>query len=84
MALMARHPRISVDPAVMLGKPVIRGTRITVELILRKLSEGATMEYFQDAYPRLTPDDIRAAAAYAADMIADELTLTEPQSPKKP
>jgi uncharacterized protein (DUF433 family) len=79
---VARHPRISVDPAVMLGKPVIRGTRITVELILRKLSEGATIEYFRDAYPQLTSEDIRAATAYAADLIADEMTLTEPQGPK--
>ncbi len=81
---MAQHPRISVDPAVMLGKPVIRGTRVTVELILRKLSEGATLEYFHDAYPHLTPDDIRAAAAYAADLIADELTLMGSPGPKKP
>jgi uncharacterized protein (DUF433 family) len=80
---VAKHPRISVDPAVMLGKPVIRGTRITVELILRKLSEGATLEYFRDAYPHLTADDVRAAAAYAADVISDELTLTGSQEPKK-
>lgn len=64
----------------MLGKPVIRGTRITVESILRKLSEGATLEYFRDAYPHLTAEDIHAATAYAADMIADELTLSGPNA----
>lgn len=46
--------RIEISPKVMLGKPVIRGTRITVELILRKLSEGATEADLLDAYPRLT------------------------------
>ena len=59
--------RIEVNPRVMLGKPVIRGTRVTVELILRKLSEGATEAELLDAYPRLTRDDIRAAIGYAAD-----------------
>jgi len=60
----------------MLGKPVIRGTRITVELILRKLSEGATESDLIDAHPRLTREDIRAAIAYAADTLANEETLS--------
>ncbi|MBI4770701.1 MAG: DUF433 domain-containing protein [Chloroflexi bacterium] len=64
--------RIEVNPAVLLGKPVIRGTRIPVELILRKLSEGATEADLLDAYPRLTRADIRAALAYAADSLAHE------------
>lgn len=59
----------------MLGKPVIRGTRIPVELIVRKLSEGATETELLDGYPRLTPEDIRAAFAYAADAISREETL---------
>ena len=59
--------RIEVNPRVMLGKPVIRGTRVTVELILRKLSDGATEAELLDAYPRLTRDDIRAAIGYVAD-----------------
>ncbi len=63
---MAAAGRIEVNPKVMLGKPVIRGTRIPVELILRKLSEGATEAELVDAYPKLTPEDIRAALAYAA------------------
>ncbi len=56
----------------MMGKPVIRGTRITVELILRKLSEGASEADLLDAYPRLTREDIQAAIRYAADTLAHE------------
>jgi uncharacterized protein (DUF433 family) len=67
--------RIEIDPAVMLGKPVIRGTRIPVELLLRKLAEGATVEDLLDAYPRLTAEDVRAALAYAADALAHEAVL---------
>jgi uncharacterized protein (DUF433 family) len=64
--------RIEMNPAVMLGKPVIRGTRVTVELILRKLAEGATeIEILQD-YPHLTTEDIRAAMAYGAATVAHE------------
>jgi uncharacterized protein (DUF433 family) len=66
------HNRIAIDRRVMLGKPVIAGTRIPVELILRKLSEGATNEELLDGYPRLTAEDIAAALAYAADVIATE------------
>ena len=69
--------RIEVNPAVMLGKPVIRGTRIPVELILRKLGEGATETDLLDAYPRLTPEDIKAALAYAADSLAHETILLQ-------
>lgn len=63
------HPRISIDPAILLGKPCIRGTRISVELILRWLSEGRTFNELIEAYPHLTEDDIRAALAYAADTV---------------
>jgi len=71
--------RIEINPKVMLGKPAIRGTRITVELILRKLSEGATEADLLDAYPRLTRVDIQAAIRYAEDTLAHEETvLVEP------
>jgi uncharacterized protein (DUF433 family) len=74
---MASHPRIEVNPKVMVGKPVIRGTRIPVELILRKLGEAATEEELLDGYPRLTSEDIRAAIAYAADVVAlEDIVLT--------
>jgi uncharacterized protein (DUF433 family) len=56
--------RIEINPAVMLGKPIIRGTRITVELILRKLAEGQTESELLEDYPYLTSEDIRAAIAY--------------------
>jgi uncharacterized protein (DUF433 family) len=52
--------RIEINPAVMLGKPVIKGTRVPIELLLRKLSEGATEADLLDAYPRLTKIDIQA------------------------
>ena len=62
--------RIEVNPEIMLGKPVIRGTRIPVEIVLRKLSEGMTEADLLDAYPRLTRLDIQAALAYAARAVA--------------
>lgn len=64
--------RIEVNPKVMLGKPVIRGTRIPVELILRKLSDGATEADLLDAYPHLHREDIQATLKYAADLVAHE------------
>jgi len=64
--------RIKVDPDIMLGKPFIKGTRITVELILRKLSEGMTIEDILKAYPHITKDDILAAISYSADVISKE------------
>jgi uncharacterized protein (DUF433 family) len=68
---------IEVNPDVMLGKPVIRGTRIPVELIVRKLGEGATEADLLDAYRRLRQEDIRAALAYAADSLAHETIVLE-------
>jgi uncharacterized protein (DUF433 family) len=64
--------RIEINPAVMLGKPVIRNSRIPVELVLRKLAEGAAVADLLDAFPRLTEADIRACLAYAADTVAHE------------
>ncbi|MCC6298174.1 MAG: DUF433 domain-containing protein [Anaerolineales bacterium] len=69
--------RIEVNPEVMLGKPVIKGTRVTVELIVRKLSEGATEADVLDAYPRLTKVDIQAALAYAASALAHETIILQ-------
>ena len=60
----------------MLGKPVIKGTRIPVELILRKMSEGATEAEILDGYPHLKRSDIQSAVRYAADTIAHEETLS--------
>jgi len=67
--------RVELNPAVLQGKPVVRGTRIPVEDLLRKLSEGATEADLLDAYPRLTREDIQAALRYAADSIAHEVIV---------
>jgi len=64
--------RIIVDPQIMLGKPVIKGTRITVELILRKLVDGVSFEDIIKAYPHLSKEDILAAISYSADVISQE------------
>jgi len=56
---------VETDPAVMMGKPVVSGTRITVELILEKLAAGETIEQLLDAHPRLTREGIHAALAFA-------------------
>ena len=70
-----KYPRISIDPAVMMGKPCIKGTRITVELILRKLGAGRSLADVLEAYPRLAEDDLRAALAFAADYLQHETVL---------
>ncbi len=66
------HERIEMNPEIMGGKPVIRGTRVPVEFILRKLGAGMAVEAILADHPRLTPDDVRAAQAFAADYLADE------------
>ena len=63
---------ITIDPSIMMGKPVIAGTRIPVEIILRYLGEGMTPEELLNEYPQLTIQDIQAAQAWAADYLADE------------
>jgi uncharacterized protein (DUF433 family) len=69
------HERISRTPSVMFGKPVIAGTRITVEHILRCLASGDAPEQIVADHPPLTLEDVRAAQAYAADFIAGERLL---------
>ncbi|MBI1827140.1 MAG: DUF433 domain-containing protein [Planctomycetes bacterium] len=80
---MRKSTRVELNPKVMLGKPVIRGTRIPVELILRKLSEGACEEDLLDSYPRLTRADIQAALSYAADTLAHEDVIVGNVRPKR-
>ena len=68
--------RITARPDVFGGKPIVRDMRISVELILSLLSQGATQEEVLDDYPELEPDDIRACIAYAHTVIAgDTLAL---------
>ena len=67
--IMDYKERISQDPAVMVGKPVIRGTRISVELILEWLSGNLDLDEFFAAYPHLTVEDVQAALAFARDAV---------------
>jgi len=64
--------RITCDPDVMLGKPLIKGTRIPAELLLRKLSEGATIDDLLASYPTLQREDLLAVLSYSADVIGRE------------
>ena len=72
---MNAYEMIETKPEVMLGKPVIKGTRIPVDLVVRKLGEGASIEDLLDSYPNLSREAIRAALLYAADMIHNETTI---------
>lgn len=63
---------IEINPEIMVGKPVIKGTRITVELILEKLAAGETYEQILDNHPRLSKESILAALNYAAAVIKNE------------
>jgi len=67
--------RIKINPKIMVGKPVIKGTRVPVELILKMLSQGISTEEILGEYPHLTKEDIQAALAYAADALALEEVL---------
>lgn len=64
---------IESHPAVMMGKPVVAGTRITVELILEKLAAGETVEQILEAHPRLTREAIQAALAFAAEALRTDV-----------
>ena len=75
--MLKGHPRIEIDPAVMGGKPVIAGTRITVEQILRECARGAGATEIAGLYPRLVSEDIAAALAFAADYLAHEIVAAE-------
>jgi uncharacterized protein (DUF433 family) len=68
---------ITNNPAILCGKPIIKGTRISVELIVRNIGEGATIEYLLDAYPHIKKEEILAALRYAAAVIDCEEKLIE-------
>jgi uncharacterized protein (DUF433 family) len=72
--------RIISDPAVVVGKPVIKGTRISVELILGWLANGWTYEQIYESYPHIVRDDILAALAFTAAMLRDETYVAIHQS----
>lgn len=71
---MELQSHIEVNPGVMMGKPVVKGTRITVEMILESLSAGESVDNLLASYPRLTKDSILAALAFAADALKGEKT----------
>lgn len=75
--------RIEINPRVMMGKPVIRGTRITVELLLNKLAEGATESELLEDYPHLAAEDVRAAIAYGAASVAHEEVVLLADAPTR-
>jgi uncharacterized protein (DUF433 family) len=64
--------RIISDPNILLGKPIIKGTRISVELIIRRLSEGMEIKDLLEAYPQLKYEDILAALSYSAEILSGE------------
>lgn len=68
------------DPSIMMGKPVIVGTRITVELILEKLAAGETETEILAAHPRLTPEAIRAALKFAAQVLRADVVYPLPEA----
>jgi uncharacterized protein (DUF433 family) len=67
---------ISSDPKVMLGKPVIKKTRITVELVLEKLSEGESFDQIMESHPALTRKSIQACMSYAVDSVKNETVFS--------
>jgi len=71
---------IRSDPSIMMGKPVITGTRITVELILEKLAAGETVEQILEAHPRLTRKAIQAALAFAAEVLRADVIYPLPEA----
>ena len=66
------HPRITTDPGILVGKPVIRGMRISVAQIIEVVAAGVPQEELIKEYPGLEPEDIQAALKYAADLVASE------------
>ena len=67
--------RIEIDPAIMRGKPVVRGTRVTVEQIVRECARGLAPAEVAAQYPRLTPEDVLAALTFAADYLSHETII---------
>lgn len=66
------HDHIVVDPNVLVGKPIVKGTRISVELLLDRLADGWSFDDILDAYPHLTREQIQAAIAFAAELFKEE------------
>lgn len=66
------HDRIVTDPEILAGKPTIKGTRIPVDLVLKRLSQDLNLDTLFESYPRLTDDDVKACFAYAREVLEHE------------
>ena len=73
--------RITIDPDVMVGKPVIEGTRMPVELVLAKLAANPDLDAFFLDYPELTVDDVKAALAYASTLVPNKEKVAAGRQP---
>ena len=67
--MIGYHDRINIDPNILFGKPVFKGTRIPISIVLKMLRDGATFQKILNEYPRLTEDDIKAALDYSAFIV---------------
>jgi uncharacterized protein (DUF433 family) len=76
---MDLRERIVIDPDILVGKPVIRGTRIAVELVVELLGRGYTKEQVLQQYDHLAPEDIQACLAYAAEVLQSEKVYAVPR-----
>jgi len=76
--VMDWRERISIDPKVLTGKPVVKGTRVSVELVVQLLADGWTEEQILDSYRTLQRDDIRACLAYASEVLQTERVYPTP------
>ncbi len=74
------HERITADPKILVGKPIIKGTRISVEFVLDLLARGWTTEQILKEYDHLTLEDIRACLAYAGELVKEEKVYSVPTS----
>ena len=75
---MQWQERIIVDPKVLVGKPIVKGTRISVELVIDLLARGWSVEQILQEYPHLTAEDIRACLGYASEMLQSEKVYLTP------
>jgi uncharacterized protein (DUF433 family) len=76
--VMDWRSRIVLDPKVLVGKPVIKGTRISVELVIDLLARGYTPDQIRQQYDHLTPEDIQACLAYASEILRSEKVYALP------
>ena len=67
--MIGYHDRINIDPKILFGKPVFKGTRIPISIVLKTLRDGATFQKILNEYPRLTEDDIKAALDYSVFIV---------------